>query len=101
MFPDDMDVDKWKLGLRTYRIVALQSGVLNSIEELSPYILYMNRKLELSYGEYNNPSYLFADTLMKYIAFNQGGLLDLLNDYPYVLPEKSDYYGAECEGMHG
>lgn len=99
--PEILDEKKWKLGVRDYRLGMVISCDLRPYNALPPYILQMIRKLELSYLEYNNPLYLFADTLIKYIAFNQGELLDLLDNYPYVLPEKSDYYGGECKGMHG
>jgi hypothetical protein len=98
--PEVLDVKKWKLGLREYRLTILVSCDLRPYLTLPPHILQMTRRLELSYTQYNNPSYLFTDTLMKYIAFNQVDLLDLLDDYPYVLPEKSDYYAGDCKGMH-
>lgn len=93
-FVDDLDIMLWSIGNHDNRFSIIEGGFyeFRSPEECVPYLLYRTRQFGLSYQHYNDPIYLLADNIMKWVAFGGKDLLEILNESPYLIPTEEDFY---------
>lgn len=84
---------RWCVGTPDNRMEYLENIIeFRSPEECVPYLLYRTRQFGISYQHYNDPIYLLADNIMKWVAFGGKDLLDILNESPYLIPTEEDFY---------
>lgn len=90
--------EEWVLGDKDTRLSLMATGIIRNPKLIAGYFLNKSRKLEFSYGHFNDPFYNFADLWLKWIAFNDKDAYRMLGDAFYVLPEEDDFKQTDIKG---